>query len=349
VVKPTGSSQPAGSGCAASASAISYDANGNTAAKTDFNGHKTCFAYDLTRNLETARVEGLASMADCAVNLSASTLASPLRKTSSQWHPDWRLLTREASPKLVTTYVYNGRPDPTNGNALLTCAPTTALVDGKPIAVLCKKHEQATTDASGALGFSAAATGTPRVWTYTYNNYGQVLTENGPRTDVNDTTTTTYYADNDAVLGNRGNVKDITNALGQKTTYNSYDANGRVTKITAPNGSVTDLAYFPRGWLKTLSVTGGGVTETTGYTYFPTGQVKTVTAPDSSVLTYGYDAAQRLTGITDSLGNKVAYTLDAMGNRTKEEYKDPSNVLRRNIERGYDALNRLQTLTGEAP
>ena len=32
-----------------------------------------------------------------------------------------------------------------------------------------------------------------RTWTYTYNSFGQVLTEDGPRTDVSDVTTYTYY------------------------------------------------------------------------------------------------------------------------------------------------------------
>ena len=32
-----------------------------------------------------------------------------------------------------------------------------------------------------------------RTWTYTYNSFGQVLTEDGPRTDVSDVTAYTYY------------------------------------------------------------------------------------------------------------------------------------------------------------
>jgi YD repeat-containing protein len=121
------------------------------------------------------------------------------------------------------------------------------------------------------------------------------------RTDVSDTTTYTYHPDTDPVLGNRGNIKDITNPLGHKTTFDTYDGNGRVTQMTAPDGSV---------------------------------------------LTYGYDPAHRLTSVTDSLGNKVTYTLDAIGNRISEKATDPGNVLRRNITRVYDALNRLQTVTG---
>src|SRR5262249_43521372 len=54
VVKNTGVTQPCNAGCGASA-ATTYDANGNIASKTDFNGNVTNYAYDLTRNLETSR------------------------------------------------------------------------------------------------------------------------------------------------------------------------------------------------------------------------------------------------------------------------------------------------------
>ncbi|WP_223246883.1 DUF6531 domain-containing protein, partial [Sulfuriferula thiophila] len=43
VVKSTGQTQPGGSGCSAAASALSYDANGNIASRTDFNGVVTTY------------------------------------------------------------------------------------------------------------------------------------------------------------------------------------------------------------------------------------------------------------------------------------------------------------------
>ncbi|MCC6531674.1 MAG: hypothetical protein IT531_03925 [Burkholderiales bacterium] len=44
--------------------------------------------------------------------------------------------------------------------------------------------------------------------------------------------------------------------------------------------------------------------------------------------------------------NKIVYTLDAMGNRVKEEVFDPSATLRQRSEREYNALNRLTKLKG---
>ena len=353
VLRPTGTDQPGGSGCSASSSATTYDANGNVASRTDFNGHKACYAYDLARNLETTRVEGLASVADCtAVLADGAALPANARKTSTQWHPDWRLPVSVAEPNRRATFVYNGQVDPATG--LTANCGSVGLVDGKPIAVLCQRSEQATGDGAGRNGFAATLGGTARVWRYTYNATGQVLTEDGPRTDATDTVNYGYYTDTTAshTLGDLSTVsRTVTvapNAKALVTTYDSYTPSGQPTQITAANGVVTQLSYYPRGWLKALATKdrNGANGEATQYTYTPTGLLATVTLPDTSTLTYSYDDAHRLTDITDKLGNKVHYVLDAAGNRKEEEYRDPAGTLKRNISRVYDASGRLQTVTG---
>jgi YD repeat-containing protein len=90
----------------------------------------------------------------------------------------------------------------------------------------------------------------------------------------------------------------------------------------------------------------GGAARTTSYTYDNAGQLTGATLPDGTTLGYSYDAAHRLTGVTDAKGNSVTYTLDNAGNRTGEQVKDSSNTLQRNITRVYDALNRIQQVTG---
>jgi YD repeat-containing protein len=340
VVKPTGTDQPLGSGCGPASSAISYDGNGNVAARTDFNGHTTCHKYDLGRNLETARVEGLTGAPDCTALLADGAALPPnARKVSTDWHPSYRLPMKIAEPKRLTSYTRDAA-----GNALT-------------------KTERATNDFVGDKGLTPPLVNTPaRVWTYSYYApFGQVHTVDGPRSntaDVVDRTSYSYYPHTDANVGNRGNLKAITNALGQVTTIDSYNGNGQPTQITAANKVKTSLDYFPRGWLKTVAVTAAdnSTVETSQYDYYPTGLLKTVTQPDKNVLTYKYDDAHRLTSIEDSLHNKVTYTLDRMGNRLKETYWDPSSAalpdesvsttgLRSKITRVYDALNRLQTLT----
>ena len=98
-------------------------------------------------------------------------------------------------------------------------------------------------------GSRLRSTGTARVWQYTYDGYGQVLTATDPNGKV---TTTVYYAATDPDLGKRGNVQTITNPLGHVTTITAYDLNGRPLSITDPNG-VRDHADLPPARLAHLS------------------------------------------------------------------------------------------------
>jgi YD repeat-containing protein len=306
-----------------------YDTHGNQTAVADFKNNATCFAYDLTRNLETKRVEGVSGTGSCPAALTSPSAGA--RVISTQWHPDWRLETKIAEPNKLTTVVYNGQG--------ATCAPSTVLVDGKPPAVVCSRTEQATTDASGALGFAAGLTGTARTWSYTYTTYGRVLSATDPN---GKTTTTTYYPDDDPEMGRRGNVATVTNPAGHLTRYSAYNLHGQPTQIVDPNGLTTDLTYDLR--LRLTSRKTGN--ELTTFTYDPRGLLTKVTLPDAATVTYTYDAAHRLTQLADQRGNKITYTLDTMGNRISEKATDASGSLVRNIQRSIDALNRVQQMSG---
>jgi YD repeat-containing protein len=320
VVQNTGVTQSSASGSGLAANSTVYDPGGNVASRTDFNGNRTNYEYDLTRNLETRRVEGL----------TAAGGATPQTRTiSTAWHPAWRLPTRIAEPLKITSFAYNGD----GGTACGLMADGTTPVPG----VLCAKTIQATTDADGSRGFAATAAGSPRTWRYVYNANGLVLAADGPRDDVADVTSTTYFADDDPDFGKRGNVATITNAAGHVTSITAYNAHGQPTTIVDPNGLVTTLTYDARQRLAMRTVG----TETTSYAYDGVGQLIRVTLPDGSFLAYAYDAAHRLTGMADSLGNSVSYTLDAMGNRVREDVFDPSSVLAQTRRRVYDNLNRL--------
>ena len=295
--------------------ARSFDANGNVASTTDWNGNVNNRSYDLARNLETSRTE--------AFNTPQA------RTISTDWHPIFRLPARTAEPLRITTFVYNGD----GGAQCGTQADGVTLVPG----VLCSKTIQPTTDATGTAGFGATPTGTPRTWTYTYNANGSVLTMDGPRTDVSDITRYSYYLNTDADLGKRGNVATITNALGHVTSITAYNAHGQPLTIVDPNQLATNLTYDERQRLKSKNVGG----ELTSYDYDFAGQLKKVTLPDGSFLSYSYDPAHRLTGMSDNLGNSIVYTLDAMGNRTLEQVFDPVSTLAQTRNRVFNNLNQL--------
>ncbi|MDP3126719.1 MAG: RHS repeat-associated core domain-containing protein, partial [Thiobacillus sp.] len=291
-----------------------YDANGNVASRADFNGHKTCFAYDLTRNLEIARVEGLAAGASCPTNLATYTPAanSAERKILTEWSTSFRLPTKITEAGRETSTAYDS-----HGNVTSTSIKDTAL-------------------------------NKTRSWSTAYTYHASVpgvlvqKVDNGPRTDVADLTTTDYYAPDEDCLGGhygcRGQVRQITNALGHVTRYDEYDAHGHVFKMTDPNGLVTTLAYTPRGWLETRDVGG----ELSRFDYDGVGQLIKITRPDASFVSFEYDPAHRLTAIVQQDGSRLTYTLDPAGNRTKEEITrvDGSYVYYTH-RREFDALGRL--------
>ncbi|MEO6278190.1 hypothetical protein [Roseateles sp.] len=340
---PVSFSQPGGSGCAPSTRTQSFDSKGNLVWRENFKGNRTCYANDSSRNLETGRIEGLATGSSCdALLMPNAALPGNSRRTSTQWHPVWRQEIKVAEPRRLTTKIYNGQPDPFNGGATASCAPSNAtLPDGSPIVVLCKQVEQATTDANGALGLSATVdTSVPtRVQQWTYNQYGQVLTAKDP---LNTTTTSTYYSDTTADH-TMGDLATVTNALNQVVArYTKYNPMGQWLEMADANGVATTRTFDLRQRLKSTMTAG----LTTSYDYWPTGLLKSVTMPDTSSVNYGYDDAHRLTSLTDNLGNKVTYTLDNSGNRISETVSDPGGRLAKTLTRVPDALNRIQQITG---
>lgn len=346
----THQSQPAGSGCAAASSAVTYDANANKTSADDFDGHRSCYVNHSTRNLETRRIEGLGSTTDCSgVTGDNAVIPAGSRKTSTQWHPDWRLPIKVAEPGRIVTSVYNGQLDPFNANTIASCAPNTALLpDGKPIAVLCKQVEQSTTDADGSKGFNAALQSgtTARIWTWTYNAVGQVLSAKDAQ---NNTTTFVYYTDTaftgtdpNAVGHTIGDLKSTTVGT-QVTQFLEYDKHGNLLKNQDPSGIVTVNTYDPRQRLLSSKT----ADRLTSYAYDAAGQLTTLTLPSTGWIGFEYDDAHRMKAVKDHIGNRIDYTLDNAGNRKEDKVKDPGGVLRNTLARSIDALSRIQQITGQ--
>lgn len=328
-MRRTATLQPPGSGSPACSDARKHDARGNVVARTDFNGNTTCFAYS-SRNLELRRIEGVVGGAElCAAALSSPPAGS--RVISTEWHPDWPLKTRIAEPKKITTLIYNGQGT--------TCTSAPNLSNGKVPAVLCIRSEQATIDDGGALGFAAGGEGLARTWQYSYGAYGRVLAATDPNGHQ---AFFTYFPDDDPDLGRRGQLATTTNAAGHVTRITAYNLHSQPTRIVDPNGLVTELAYDAR--MRLLSQRMGS--EVTRFTYMPDGSLATTESPDGTRLTYAYDAARRLTGMRDQSGNRIEYVLDAAGNRVAENTFDADGVLTGKLERLFDALSRVQRLTG---
>ncbi|HEY0197053.1 MAG TPA: RHS repeat-associated core domain-containing protein [Rhodanobacter sp.] len=286
-----------------------YNANGYVASETHVLGdgstpRNLAYTWDTSSNLLKTVVDGVGS--------------SQQRTTMTNWESALRLpLTRTvqaANSNIVSSeaWVYD-----TTGHVLADC-----LID------------PSTTES-----YTCSVSGTPptgvRRDTYTYCTavdggqcplIGLTLSHTDP---LGHTTSYAYYPS--------GDLKTVTDALGHVTTITTYDGAGRITGITDPNGVATNLTYTPRGWLASRIV--GGATTTIIYT--PYGAVASVTDPDNVTMTYGYDAAHRLTDITDAQGNVIHYTLDAAGNKTRQEIRNASGTVMQSQSQTFNTLGQL--------
>jgi RHS repeat-associated protein len=274
--------------------------------------------------------------------------AIPLTSTDAQRRPTQKTDARG----IVTTFAYDAHHLLSKTEAYGTAkARTTSyqyLSNDTDLPTLITEPNRTTVLTYNTLGsvltrtVTDTATSTSRTWTRTYDGSGRVLTDDGPRTDVADTSVYTYYS---CTTGYEcGQLHTVTNALGHVTTFNIYNAHGQPLTITDPNGVVTTLTYDGRLRLTSQQVG----SETTAFTYWPAGLLKKVTQPDGSYLLYTYDNAHRLISVEDGEGNRVEYTLDAMGNRTAESAYDPSSALSRSRAQVFNSLNQLWKQVGSA-
>jgi len=70
--------------------------------------------------------------------------------------------------------------------------------------------------------------------------------------------------------------------------------------------------------------------------------------PDGVRLSYEYDNARRLTAVSNGQGERIEYTLDAMGNRTAENIKATGGAIVKSMTHTYDELGRLLRNIGAA-
>ena len=337
---------------------ISYSSDGNRNLVTDFKGTVTDHDYN-SRGLEVKRVD--------ASNISGT--GTPKRTIETQWHttlnrPVLRQ-TKDAAGAIeqVTAWTYNSRGqitarcelDPADSAAMAyTCSETTA----PSLSAKVRRWTYAYCEAADV----AASGSTCPILGLTKSVNGPRDTSDAGMSSLDDVTTFTYYATTDesgcgTLAGpcqRKGDLWKTTNALSQVSEVLTYDKNGRAVLAKDANGVLTGLTYNARGWVTARRVYANATPTTsagdavTTFAYDGTGQITLVTQPDGVALGYVYDDAHRLTDIVDSLGNRIHYTLDNAGNRTKEETFDatyspsvPGQGLKRSLARQYNALSRL--------
>lgn len=250
---------------------MTYDANGNFASRTDFNGNKTTYIYDLARNLETSRTEAVGT--------------PQARTITTVWHPTWRLPATITEPGQVTTYDYDS---------------VTANLNSKTITADGKTRVWSWTYFDKGL-IKTATDPDGKVTSYTYDAAGNLATMTNP---LNQITQFTRYDAN-------GNLLEMTAADGIKTTLTydarnrlktrqtgtaltSYDywPTGLLKQATLANGQVLTYTYDAAHRLTNVSDNRGNMVT---YRLNNAGQPEQVdqTDPDGT-LAVGLAQAQQL-------------------------------------------------------
>ena len=230
-------------------------------------------------------------------------------------------------------YEYDGRLQPSaivkasiNPNAKHR-TELTYNAQGQPIQLTEKGYRPSTGKTEG--GFEAIA----RTTTLTYNAQGDLITIDGPRTDVEDIITLSY----DAKL----RLNTLTTPDGIVQQVLAYDKLGRPTQLRKGTQTPTSLSYTERGQISEVIQ---GVNKVR-YAYDKTGQLTGLTGPDGETLTLAYDDAGRATQMTGPTGEQLNTELDTEGRLTQRQLLNPQGSVLATVSYLYDAQGRLQSAT----
>lgn len=306
--------------CGIEARSKTYDDNGYPDVIQAFGGELTDSDYS-ARGLEVRRSE-------------SSSDGTVLRTVETDWHPEFPLpeQTRTLNEQGVLVAANSTHYDAMGRADLLRSTDPQSGSNRDTTYAYCEKADME----AGAC---------PVI--------GQLIRTTGPRTDVSQVWSNTYYAADDpncAANGascafRKGDLWKEVNPLGQVVEYLSYDGAGRVLAQKDANGVLTSFTYHPRGWLASRRVHGASAADDrlTQIEYWPTGLTKRIVEPDGSSISYRYDSAHRLVEVSDNTGNHVQYVLDNAGNRVAENTRDPGGALKRTLSRLYNTLGELVT------
>jgi RHS repeat-associated protein len=124
-----------------------------------------------------------------------------------------------------------------------------------------------------------------------------------------------------------------TDPLGRKVSY-AYDANGNTTSITDPAGNVTTYEY-DLTYNKPTKIT-DALGNVTTMTYDEKGNLIKAISPQQSAISISYNSFGQPISITDALNNTTTFEYDSYGNLSK--IQNPQSEIMR-ME--YDAISRM--------
>jgi RHS repeat-associated protein len=314
---------------------FTYFPDNHVASRRDGNGHVTQYAYNGDGNV-TTMTEAVGT---------AQQRTTTYLYGYAPW-PNFRTELDEPSAAKpgaakVTTFTWNA--------------------SGTPETVL-------TTAEAGYLVASDAA---PTVYTTTrtFDGRHRLLSTAGPRTDVLQVLTQTYYPDTDANAHRRGRLASVTDPSGNVATFDNYDEYGSALTGVDPNGVVTARQSDGRGRVVASTsravpgAAGEGSDYTTTFTFDGRDRPIKTALPRGNGMAYGYeDGTNRLldTIRLDAAGNQLErhhLTLNVLGDKVTEEDQGcaaaapvcASWTTTRSERFAYDVYNRLAGVLHPVP
>ena len=281
-----------------------YDGAGNLSSITNEEGQTTEYVYDSVNRMESETRAFGTSLAQTTLVTYANAFVAI---PSTVTEPSVR-----AGSSKTTSYTY--------GDARFPLLPTSVTVSG----------------------FAPSGQTVSRTTGLAYSSTGQLALIDGPRSDVIDTITVETWQCTTG--GSCGQLKRITNAVGQQTTFDAYDGAARLTQKTSASGVVTTYTYNARGKVLSITETGGTLARSITMSYDGASRLATAQLPSGQHLAYAYDGADQLLSITDQLANTVAYGYDLKGNRTSVTVKDGSGNIATQATMVYNARNAVQSI-----
>jgi RHS repeat-associated protein len=314
---------------------FTYTNDNHVASRTDGNGHVTQYAYNGDGNV-TAKTEAVGT---------AQQRTTAYRYGYAPW-PNF--LTEMDEPSAAKA----GAQKVTTSSWNAAVAPETVITTAE-------------------AGYLLAGDGAPTVYTTTrtFDARHRLLSVAGPRTDVAQVTSQSYYADNDANANRRGRLQSATDASGNVSTFDDYDEYGMALTAVDPNGVVTARQTDARGRVvastskAVLRVAGETSDYTTSFTFDGRDRLTRTILPRGNRMAYGYeDGTSRLldTIRLDAAGNQLErhhLTLNVIGDEVMEEDQGcgapasacASWTTKHSESFAYDVYNRLAGVLHPVP
>lgn len=221
----------------------------------------------------------------------------------------------------------------------ISIAQPSVNPDGDHI-ILLEHNADGLTTSITELGYaptdttSSVFTPIERTTRLTYQD-GRLISVDGPRDDVDDITRYTYDPLN--------RLQSVTPPSGITTTLSDFDEHGRATVFRTGSASPLSITYDQRGNVVRVAKQGREIR----YHYNTDNNLISLTTPNGKTSNLEYDAAGRLTQVTDDLGQVTDLLLDSESRvQTKTDYGMNGDIIR-SLQLVYDASGRLQSQTTE--